>query len=123
MITASHLPYQRNGFKFFTAEGGLEKADIKDVLSRAAQAAAAAGVAPDNEFLGTAYVMTMALSVQAGLISQVCCAALTSASRVALKTVVCLLGSTCAAVSYGRRPYHIVWHCSITQLRNALIQL
>ena len=70
MITASHLPYQRNGFKFFTAEGGLEKADIKDVLSRAAQAAAAAGVAPDNEFLGTAYVMTMALGVPAGLISQ-----------------------------------------------------
>ena len=75
MITASHLPYQRNGFKFFTAEGGLEHADIEDVLSRAAQAAAAAGVPPDNEFLGTAYVMTMALGIPAGLISQVCCAA------------------------------------------------
>jgi len=73
MITASHLPYQRNGFKFFTAEGGLEHEDIEDVLSRAAQAAAAAGVQPDNEFLGTAYVMTMALGVPAGLISQVCC--------------------------------------------------
>ena len=24
MITASHLPYNRNGFKFFTPEGGLE---------------------------------------------------------------------------------------------------
>ena len=71
MITASHLPYQRNGFKFFTAEGGLEKADIADVLSRAAQAAATAGVPPDNEFMGTAYVLTMALSVPAGLISQV----------------------------------------------------
>lgn len=36
MITASHLPYNRNGLKFFTKDGGLEKADIKDVLNRAA---------------------------------------------------------------------------------------
>ena len=36
MITASHLPYNRNGLKFFTEDGGLEKADIKDVLTRAA---------------------------------------------------------------------------------------
>lgn len=33
MITASHLPYNRNGFKFFTPEGGLEKADISEILS------------------------------------------------------------------------------------------
>lgn len=37
MITASHLPYNRNGFKFFTSSGGLGKADITDILSRAAQ--------------------------------------------------------------------------------------
>ncbi len=36
MITASHLPYNRNGFKFFTAEGGLEKGDIKQILTVAA---------------------------------------------------------------------------------------
>ena len=36
MITASHLPFNRNGFKFFTAEGGLEKADIKQILEYAA---------------------------------------------------------------------------------------
>ncbi|XP_052624620.1 uncharacterized protein LOC111882541 isoform X2 [Lactuca sativa] len=36
MITASHLPYNRNGFKFFTNEGGLGKPDIKDILERAA---------------------------------------------------------------------------------------
>lgn len=35
MITASHLPYNRNGFKFFTNAGGLGKADIKDILERA----------------------------------------------------------------------------------------
>ncbi|XP_021897807.1 uncharacterized protein LOC110814594 isoform X2 [Carica papaya] len=36
MITASHLPYNRNGFKFFTSSGGLGKADIKNILERAA---------------------------------------------------------------------------------------
>ncbi len=36
MITASHLPFNRNGFKFFTAGGGLEKGDIKDILTYAA---------------------------------------------------------------------------------------
>ena len=36
MITASHLPFNRNGFKFFTAEGGLEKGDIKQILAYAA---------------------------------------------------------------------------------------
>lgn len=34
--TASHLPYNRNGFKFFTNSGGLGKVDIKDILERAA---------------------------------------------------------------------------------------
>lgn len=35
MITASHLPFNRNGFKFFTENGGLEKEDIKQILSYA----------------------------------------------------------------------------------------
>lgn len=33
MITASHLPYNRNGFKFFTPQGGLEHDDISNLLS------------------------------------------------------------------------------------------
>lgn len=37
MITASHLPYNRNGLKFFTSEGGLDKADIKEILAKAAK--------------------------------------------------------------------------------------
>jgi phosphomannomutase len=37
MITASHLPFNRNGFKFFTAEGGLEKQDIQQILNLASQ--------------------------------------------------------------------------------------
>ena len=35
--TASHLPYNRNGLKFFTSDGGLNKADIKDILERASK--------------------------------------------------------------------------------------
>ncbi len=35
MITASHLPFNRNGFKFFTAGGGLEGSDIKEILALA----------------------------------------------------------------------------------------
>lgn len=33
MLTASHLPFNRNGLKFFTRDGGLEKADIKQILT------------------------------------------------------------------------------------------
>ena len=36
MITASHLPFNRNGFKFFTKDGGLEKQDIAAILANAA---------------------------------------------------------------------------------------
>lgn len=36
MITASHLPFNRNGFKFFTKDGGLEKQDIAAILEYAA---------------------------------------------------------------------------------------
>ncbi len=35
MLTASHLPFNRNGMKFFTKEGGLEKADIKELITLA----------------------------------------------------------------------------------------
>lgn len=35
MITASHLPYNRNGMKFFTEKGGLEATDIGKILSYA----------------------------------------------------------------------------------------
>jgi len=36
MLTASHLPYNRNGIKFFTSDGGLEKKDITRILELAA---------------------------------------------------------------------------------------
>lgn len=37
MLTASHLPANRNGMKFFTREGGLNKEDIHEILSIAAE--------------------------------------------------------------------------------------
>ena len=37
MITASHLPFNRNGLKFFTKDGGLEKADITEILKTASE--------------------------------------------------------------------------------------
>ena len=36
MITASHLPYDRNGLKFFTPDGGLESKNIDEILRIAA---------------------------------------------------------------------------------------
>lgn len=35
MLTASHLPFNRNGMKFFTANGGLDKTDITAILNKA----------------------------------------------------------------------------------------
>lgn len=37
MITASHLPFNRNGFKFFIPDGGLEKGDISVLLKKASE--------------------------------------------------------------------------------------
>lgn len=43
MITASHLPFNKNGLKFFTPEGGLEGKDIADILAMAAEGKALSG--------------------------------------------------------------------------------
>ena len=40
MITASHLPWYRNGMKFFIARGGLEKNEIKELTKIADEIAA-----------------------------------------------------------------------------------
>ena len=37
MVTASHLPMERNGMKFFIESGGLEKEDIAEILRSAAE--------------------------------------------------------------------------------------
>ncbi|MCR4791405.1 MAG: phosphomannomutase/phosphoglucomutase [Lachnospiraceae bacterium] len=41
MITASHLPWYRNGMKFFIARGGLEKNEIKELTAIADEIASA----------------------------------------------------------------------------------
>ncbi|KAJ8902683.1 hypothetical protein NDN08_006003 [Rhodosorus marinus] len=43
MLTASHLPKNRNGLKFFTSQGGTGKADVKAILLDAADAMDARG--------------------------------------------------------------------------------
>jgi len=56
MITASHLPFNRNGFKFFTKDGGLEKSDIKQILTYAAsneQTGMVAGILQLGQFMDT----------------------------------------------------------------------
>lgn len=55
MLTASHLPFNRNGLKFFTANGGLQKKDITDILALAEsnefEPAAVPGSIADRDFI------------------------------------------------------------------------
>ena len=37
-ITASHHPFNRNGFKFFTKTGGIESAEVSEILNLAENA-------------------------------------------------------------------------------------
>ena len=53
MITASHLPFNRNGLKFFTKDGPLSKAELTGILEKAA-ALAAEYAEPDPAALLTA---------------------------------------------------------------------
>ena len=67
MITASHLPFNRNGFKFFTCNGGLESADIKEILAFAEsdrQTGLAAGTLVSGEFMDT-YAKILADKIRA----------------------------------------------------------
>ncbi len=49
MITASHLPFNRSGMKFFTREGSLTKGALTGILKNAAQKAAEAGSVTDYQ--------------------------------------------------------------------------
>ncbi len=55
MLTASHLPFNRNGLKFFIAQGGLQKQDITEILTMAAnsefQLATAQGSIIERDFI------------------------------------------------------------------------
>ncbi|TVQ13622.1 MAG: phosphomannomutase/phosphoglucomutase [Leptolyngbya sp. DLM2.Bin27] len=56
MMTASHLPFNRNGLKFFTRQGGLGKGDISRILELAEQGkfptATAPGLVESRDLIG-----------------------------------------------------------------------
>lgn len=51
MMTASHLPFNRNGMKFFTKEGGLEKKPLTEILEHAAALASEYGDEDAEQFV------------------------------------------------------------------------
>jgi phosphomannomutase len=69
MLTASHLPFNRNGLKFFTAQGGLGKQDITSILSLAQQSdfnsAVAKGQVTKRDFM-SAYANHLVETIRQG---------------------------------------------------------
>jgi phosphomannomutase len=67
MLTASHLPFNRNGLKFFTDQGGLQKKDITDILAFAAandfRIAATAGSTTERDFM-TVYAQQLVTMIR-----------------------------------------------------------
>lgn len=60
MLTASHLPFNRNGMKFFTRHGGLDKADISELL-RLAESVEPAGSSPQGRIRSFPFLPRYAL--------------------------------------------------------------
>ncbi|MBD2256540.1 phosphomannomutase/phosphoglucomutase [Pseudanabaena sp. FACHB-2040] len=70
MLTASHLPFNRNGLKFFTRQGGLGKGDITRILQLAEQAAfkdAAVPGAIETRDLISAYAAGLVQTIRQGV--------------------------------------------------------
>ncbi|MGF1516816.1 MAG: phosphomannomutase/phosphoglucomutase [Nodosilinea sp.] len=65
MMTASHLPFNRNGLKFFTRQGGLGKADISRILELAEKGKFTAAAAP-----GAVEHRDLIAAYSAGLVQQ-----------------------------------------------------
>lgn len=53
MITASHLPFNRNGMKFFSKDGGLESKEIKIILQKAIAMEENAAAKADSDVAST----------------------------------------------------------------------
>lgn len=68
MLTASHLPFNRNGLKFFTKDGGLNKGDISSILALAAGDKPAP---PADAPKGTVQVIPLIESYAAGIVDLV----------------------------------------------------
>lgn len=68
MLTASHLPMDRNGMKFFTREGGLDKPDIRSLLTSAADILPGEGVKEAEKFdLMALYCKDLREKIRAGV--------------------------------------------------------
>ena len=69
MITASHLPFNRNGLKFFDADGGLEHDDITAILQGATELEAkSADGEPENFDLISLYAKHLATTIKNGIV-------------------------------------------------------
>ncbi|MEL6440948.1 MAG: phosphomannomutase/phosphoglucomutase [Cyanobacteria bacterium J06621_8] len=70
MMTASHLPFNRNGLKFFTPQGGLGKPDIKAILDLAAAESLTVsgdkGQTTTHDFIGT-YAAQLVAKIRQGV--------------------------------------------------------
>ncbi|MBO4327394.1 MAG: phosphomannomutase/phosphoglucomutase [Clostridia bacterium] len=71
MLTASHLPFNRNGLKFFTKDGGLEKADITKILEIADAVEDGACPVTDGLTEGSEVKMDFISVYAAGLVSKI----------------------------------------------------
>ena len=86
MLTASHLPFNRNGMKFFTKDGGLEKAELTEILKAASEAAGTFGSEDAEEFVSASALNRTGgscekydmVSVYADAMKSVICAAVKS---------------------------------------------
>ena len=69
MITASHLPYQYNGLKFFTATGGAEHEDIEEILGMTELLREASGNKAQivEKDLLTVYAADLVAKIRAGI--------------------------------------------------------
>lgn len=65
MVTASHMPWQKNGLKFFVKEGGLESEDVKEILCLAAADASPESNGKNGSVYQKPYIETYA----AGLVA------------------------------------------------------
>ena len=73
MITASHLPFNRNGIKFFEpVNGGMEKADLTDMLKIACELPAkTADIANVEKFdLVSLYAENLCIKIREGINSK-----------------------------------------------------
>jgi phosphomannomutase len=84
MVTASHLPWNRNGLKFFTPQGGLEGSEIAELLRRCGNEAEGLALKTPGQIVKTAFLADYA----AGLVRAVRQAAGAEAPLAGLRIIV-----------------------------------